>query len=123
MTILEWIKALTWYTLDDGVFEKVALDRNITDVTASADTLTIEQKELMTADLIFTAVVLSPSSTSSLSEQHNGFQRTVGSETDIYKNDKIAFAKAIYKKYGDPKYDMLGEAHKPIRQIGITDTI
>ena len=46
----------------------------------------------MTADIIFTAVLLSPSSTASQSASHNNFQRTVGSETDIYQSNKISYA-------------------------------
>jgi hypothetical protein len=123
MTILEWMRASTRYAMDDNTLEKIASDRFISDVSASSDGLTEKQKELLTADIIFTAIVLSPSSVSSHSEQHNGFQRTVGAETDNSQRQKITYAKLVYKKYDDPKFDILAETNKQIRLIPITDTL
>jgi hypothetical protein len=67
--------------------------------------------------------VLSPSSVSSHSEQHNGFQRTVGAETDNSQRQKITYAKLVYKKYNDPRFDILTETNRQIRIIPITDTL
>lgn len=99
MTILEWLSSSCRYSFEENTFMRIALDRGITDVNEDAMTLTQEQKDLMTADIIFTAVLLSPSSTASQSASHNNFQRTVGSETDIYQSNKISYALGIYKRY------------------------
>ena len=92
-------------------FAKIALDRGISpDADVYDETVvTKRERDLMTADLIYTAVLLRPSNTASLSQSHNGFQKTVGSEQDFYQDDKIQYAIRIYKKYGDEKAGDLEE--------------
>ena len=120
MTVLEWLNASTRYTFNDDTFQKIAVDRGVqpcTDITVVDD----RTKELMTADIIFTAVLLSPSSTSSLQQSHNGYQKTVGSETDYYQADKIKYAMMIYDKYGDSRAEALDSVRKRIKFIPIVD--
>ena len=125
MTVLEWLKASTRYSFEEQNFIKIALDRGC-DPTADVyneSVVTKRQRELMTADIIFTAVLLSPSNTASLSQSHNGYQKTIGQEQDFYQDDKIKYAIRIYKKYDDDRGDMLEElvnAHK-IKFIPIVD--
>ena len=123
MTILEWLSSSCRYSFEENTFMRIALDRGITDVNEDAMTLTQEQKYLMTADIIFTAVLLSPSSTASQSASHNNFQRTVGSETDIYQSNKISYALGIYKRYNDPNYEVLISARPKIKLLKIIDVI
>lgn len=123
MTILEWLSSSCRYSFEENTFMRIALDRGITDVNEDAMTLTQEQKDLMTADIIFTAVLLSPSSTASQSVSHNNFQRTVGSETDIYQSNKISYALGIYKRYNDPNYEVLISARPKIKLLKIIDVI
>ena len=123
MTILEWLSSSCRYSFEENTFMRIALDRGITDVNEDAMTLTQEQKDLMTADIIFTAVLLSPSSTASQSASHNNFQRTVGPETDIYQSNKISYALGIYKRYNDPNYEVLISARPKIKLLKIIDVI
>ena len=123
MTILEWLSSSCRYSFEENTFMRIALDRGITDVNEVAMTLTQAQKDLMTADIIFTAVLLSPSSTASQSASHNNFQRTVGSETDIYQSNKISYALGIYKRYNDPNYEVLISASPKIKLLKIIDVI
>lgn len=125
MTVLEWLKASTRYSFEEQNFIKIALDRGCdpTDDVHNESVVTKRQRELMTADIIFTAVLLSPSNTASLSQSHNGYQKTIGQEQDFYQDDKIKYAIRIYKKYDDDRGDMLEElvnAHK-IKFIPIVD--
>jgi hypothetical protein len=125
MTVLEWLKASTRYSFEEQNFIKIALDRGCdpTDDVYNESVVTKRQRELMTADIIFTAVLLSPSNTASLSQSHNGYQKTIGQEQDFYQDDKIKYAIRIYKKYDDDRGDMLEElvnAHK-IKFIPIVD--
>ena len=86
MTVLEWLEASTMYSsFTEKNFVKIAMDRGI---DPSADR---------------------PSNTASLSQSHNGFQKTIGSEQDFYQDDKIQYAIRIYKKYGDEKAGDLEE--------------
>ena len=112
MTVLEWLDASTMYSsFTEKNFVKIAMDRGI---DPSADVydetvVTKRERDLMTADLIYTAVLLRPSNTASLPQSHNGFQKTIGSEQDFYQDDKIQYAIRIYKKYGDEKAGDLEE--------------
>lgn len=112
MTVLEWLEASTMYSsFTEKNFIKIALDRGISpDADVYDETVvTKRERDLLTADLIYTAVLLRPSNTASLSQSHNGFQKTIGSEQDFYQDDKIQYAIRIYKKYGDEKAGDLEE--------------
>lgn len=124
MTVLEWLKASTRYTFDEQTFIKIALDR---DCDPSADvygeSVTKQQRELMTADIIFTAVLLSPSNTASLQQSHNGFQKTIGQEQDFYQDEKIKYAIRIYNAYDDERGTDLEELanSRKIKFVPIVD--
>ena len=124
MTVLEWLKASTTYSrFDEQNFIKIALDRgcNPDDDVYDESVVTKRQRELMTADIIFAAVLLSPSNTSSLQQSHNGYQKTVGSEQDFYQDEKIKYAIRMYKLYDDEKAEILEGIQKKIRFIPIED--
>lgn len=126
MTVLEWLKASTTYTrFDDSNFMKIALDRGVNpeDDAYDENQVTKRQKELMTADIIFAAVLLSPSNTSSLQQSHNGYQKTIGSEQDFYQDDKIKYAIGIYNIYGDERAEVLENMQKKINFIPIEDVV
>lgn len=124
MTVLEWLKASTRYTFSEQTFIKIARDR---ECDPSADVygahVTKRQRELMTADIIFTAILLSPSNTASLSQSHNGFQKSIGQEQDFYQDEKIKYAIRIYNTYGDERGNTLSELAnaKKIKCIPIVD--
>ena len=112
MTVLEWLEASTMYSsFTEKNFVKIAMDRGIDPSSDVYDetVVTKRERDLLTADLIYTAVLLRPSNTASLSQSHNGYQKTVGSEQDFYQDDKIQYAIRIYKKYGDEKAGDLEE--------------
>lgn len=121
MTILDWLTSSTRYSFAEDAFIAIAAGRGIEDVNADMNTLTEKERDLMIADLIFTAMMLSPSSTSSISRSHNNFQHTVGSETDLYQKDKLNYAMYIYKRYDDPRYEILANAKAKIKFIQIKD--
>jgi hypothetical protein len=128
MTVLEWLEASTMYSsFTEKNFVKIAMDRGISpDADVYDETVvTKRERDLMTADLIYTAVLLRPSNTASLSQSHNGFQKTIGSEQDFYQDDKIQYAIRIYKKYGDEKAGDLEELaeNKKIKFKAIDDVM
>ena len=121
MTVLEWLKASTTYTrFDEQNFVKIALDREC-DPDEDVYTVTKRQRELMTADIIFTAVLLSPSNTASLSQSHNGYQKTIGQEQDFYQDEKIKYAIRIYNIYEDERAEILESVKRKIKLIPIQD--
>lgn len=123
MTVLEWLQASTRYTFEEETFKKIAIDRGCNpddDVYGSG--VTKAQRELMTADIIFTAVLLSPSNTASLSQSHNGYQKTIGQEQDFYQDEKIKYAINLYRVYDDERGDILEEVtRKKIKILPIVD--
>lgn len=124
MTVLEWLKASTRYSFSEDNFIKIALDRGCDPSDdVYGDNVTKRQRELMTADIIFTAVLLSPSNTASLSQSHNGFQKTIGQEQDFYQDEKIKYAIHIYNIYGDERAGILEGVQKKIRFLKIEDKI
>ena len=124
MTVLEWLQT-AGYNLGENTFVKIALERDCNPNDDVFDTLVVsqKQKDLMRADVIYEAVVMRPSNTSSVSESHNGYQRTVGSESDTYRADKIKIALALYEKWGDAKAEELNGLSKKIRFIHIQDVL
>lgn len=122
MTVLEWLGSKTRYTFDEDTLKTIALDRECNpDDDAYGESVTKRQKSLMEADIIFTAVMLSPSSTSSLQQSHNGYQKTIGSETDVFQSKKVDYAISIYKMYDDEKAAILEATKKKIKFIPIED--
>lgn len=122
MTVLEWLKRSTRYSFSSETFEKIALDRECNpDDDIYNGGVTKRQKELMVADIIFTAVLLSPSNTASLSQSHNGYQKVVGQEQDFYQDEKIKYAIKIYETYGDERAGILESVKRKIKIIPIVD--
>lgn len=124
MTVLEWLKASTRYSFEEQNFIKIAVDRGCDpSEDVYGENVTKRQRELMTADIIFTAVLLSPSNTASLSQSHNGYQKTIGQEQDFYQDEKIKYAIRIYNIYGDERGETLEELSntKKIKFIPIVD--
>lgn len=124
MTVLEWLKDSTGFSnFSEGNFVKIALDRECNPMDDVYGTnVTKRQRELMTADIIFTRVFLMPSSTPSLSQSHNGYQKTIGQEQDLNLKEKIKYAIQIYRVYGDEKAELLENATKrKIRIVPIQD--
>lgn len=122
LTALSWLKAQSGYIYNDEVFQAIAEDRGIEDISIPHTELLQKDKELMQADLVFKANIFSPTSTASETRSHSGYSHTIGSQTITYSKDKLAWALSIYKKYNDPKYGELSES-KSIKQIKITDKV
>lgn len=122
MTVLEWLQKKTRYSFSEGNLEVIARDRGLqpTDDVYGAN-VGKRLRDLMEADIIFTAVLLSPSNTASLSQSHNGYQKTVGQEQDFYQDKKIKYAIQIYNMYDDDKAAILENVKRKIKFIPIED--
>ena len=126
MTVLEWLDSSTMYSsFTTKNFIKIAMDRGIDPESDAYADITDRERDLLTADLIFMAVLLRPSNTASLQQRHNGFQKTIGQEQDFYQDEKIKYAIRIYKNYSDPKGEELEEylKNRKIKFIRIEDEL
>lgn len=123
MTVLEWLEKKTRYSFSEGNLEVIALDRGVLPEDDVYDENVVDKRlrELMEADIIFTAVLLSPSNTASLSQSHNGYQKSIGQEQDFHQDEKIKYALGIYKKYDDERAEILENVRRKIRFIAIED--
>lgn len=124
MTVLEWLKASTMYSSFEEIhLIKIALDRGVNPESDVYDETQVskKQKDLMDADLIYTAVLKRPSNTASLSQSHNGYQKTIGSEQDFYQDEKIKYAIRIYEIYDDEKAGILDSIKRKIKFVPIED--
>lgn len=104
--ILEYLSGLTGFVFDKAVLKRIAFERDVADVT-SYDELDVKTRDLLRADLLYTAYN-SPNVWASSTNSHSGFSRTIGSQT-IYAEDKerlLSQIISIYEKYDD---DMLSE--------------
>lgn len=103
--IIEYLSGITMFTFDKAVLNRIALDRNVKDVTDYA-ALDERTKDLLRADLLL-AAYLSPNVWASSTHSHGSYTKTIGSQT-IYSEDKERLYNMfvdIYKKYEDPKLE------------------
>lgn len=122
MTVLEWLESSTMYSsFTEKNFIKIALDRGIDPQSDVYEYITKRERDLMSADLIYMAVLARPSDTASLQQSHNGYQKTIGQEKDYYQDTKIKYAIGIYELYGDERAATLENLQRKIQFIPIED--
>lgn len=106
--IVDFLAGLTAYQFDDRVYTRVATERGALGIS-DFRTLTREQIDLMKADLLLVAYE-APTTMASVSNSHNGFSQTIGSQTITDKESLYNTIYSIYKKYNDEKVTELEEA-------------
>ena len=103
--IIEYISGLTQFIFDKAVFKRIALDRGVSEVT-SVNELTQKDKDLLRADLLYTAY-LSPNIWASSTQSHGSYTKSIGGQT-IHTADKERLYNTfvnIYSKYEDDKLE------------------
>lgn len=103
--IIEYLSGITMFTFDKAVLKRIALDRDVADVTEYIF-LDTKTKDLLKADLLY-AAYLSPNVWASSTHSHGSYTKTIGSQT-IYSEEKERLYNTfvdIYKKYDDPKLE------------------
>lgn len=106
--ILEYISGLTGFSFDKAVLKRIAMERNVMEVTSLND---IDQKtrDLITADLLF-VIYMSPTSTPSMTKQHGAYSFTVGSQTINSKKDIYNLLVYLYRKWDDDKLEAVEDS-------------
>lgn len=102
MIITTYLKGKVAFEVTDEAISVTLSDREISDV-ADSGSLTLQQKELLYADLLMWGSTKA-SSTTGEKKTHGGFSHTAKSETFRDPADWKIEANRIYKKYGDNKY-------------------
>lgn len=96
--ICKYIEGLTGFVFDKTVIERIALDRGVSEVT-SYDELTQRDKDLLLADLLYTAYC-SPNMMASHTNQHGSYSKTYGAQT-INRDELYQIFMGIYRKYDE----------------------
>lgn len=108
--IIEYLSGLTQFVFDKAVLRRIAYDRDVIAVT-DYEELDAKTKELLRADLLYTAYI-SPNVWASSSQSHGSYTKTIGSQT-IYAEEKERLYNTfvgIYKKYEDPILEELEDS-------------
>lgn len=101
--IIEYLSGLTGYVFNKAVLKRIAFDRGVNEVTES-DALDMRTRELLRADLLYTAYI-SPNVWASSTQSHGSYSKSIGSQT-IYAEEKERLRNmfmGIYRKYDDEK--------------------
>ena len=103
--IIDYMSGLTAFVFDKAVLANVALERGVSNVT-SFEELTLKDKDLLRADLLYTAYC-SPSTWCSHTQSHGSYTKSVGSQqlTSEDKERLFNLFYSIYRKYDDDKLE------------------
>lgn len=99
--IIGYMAGMTAFVFDKDVLKRIAYDRNVYNIP-DYYALSKKDKDLLLADLLYTAYV-SPSTWASSTQSHGNFSQTIGSQTINYKDRETLYNVfiGIYKKYND----------------------
>lgn len=103
MTTVEYISSLTGFSLDEGVFQRIALDRGVCDRDPAF--LDARMKDLLLADVLF-AVWNAGTNIPSFQYQHGQFSTSTGSQTITDKAGLYDLMRRLYRRWGDPRADL-----------------
>lgn len=96
--IYKYIEGLTGFVFDKTVIERIALDRGVSEVT-SYDELTQRDRDLLRADLLYTAYC-SPNMMASHTNQHGAYTKTFGAQT-VNRDELYQIFMGIYRRYDE----------------------
>lgn len=99
--IIGYMAGMTAFVFDKDVLKRIAYDRNVYNIP-DYYALSKKDKDLLLADLLYTAYV-SPTTWASSTQSHGNFSQTIGSQTINYKDRETLYNVfiGIYKKYND----------------------
>ena len=97
--IITYLTGLTGFVFDKSVLERIATERGVSGVT-DYSLLEQETKDLLLADLLFTAYV-SPNTSASYSASHGSYKQSIGSQRIDNKSDIYNIMVGLYKKWGE----------------------
>ena len=117
--IIEYLSGLTEFVFDKSVLKRIALDRDVEEVT-DYEELDKKMKDLLRADLLYAAYV-SPNVWAGVSTSHGNFSKSIGGQTLSGKDKErlynIIFH--IYEKYGDERLDELKNNNTTLQWLDI----
>lgn len=117
--IIEYMKSLTGYSINESVLNRIAMERGVSDVTDYKE-LGQREKDLILADILFVAYT-SPYQTSSHTKQHGAFSQTIGSQIITDKKSLLNMIIAYYKKWNDEKLETIENINGGLQWISCSE--
>lgn len=117
--IIEYLSGLTGFVFDKAVLKRIALERDVDEVT-DYEELDAKTKDLLRADLLY-AAYCSPNIWASSTQSHGSYTKTIGSQT-LYVKDKGRLYNMfyhIYSKYNDDKLDEIKNNETTLQWLDI----
>lgn len=105
--IIDYISGLTPFVFDKSVYQTIAQERGLSDVSDFSD-LSEQDTDLLRADVLFMAYC-GPSKIGSFSHQHGSYQESFGDQS-IYSTDRermLSIICSLYRKWDDPKLQIV----------------
>lgn len=106
--IVKWMSSRVGYDIPTQTLENIIIERGLQDVSDFAD-LSDKDKDLTLGDLMF-YMWTSPTQTSSESKSHGDYTYSKGSQMLTDKKNIYETMMALYRKWGDPKADMIEDS-------------
>lgn len=106
--IIDYMSGLTGFVLDETILQRIAIERGVSEVD-SYDLLTQRDRDLLTADILFT-MLLAGDDIPSFQHQHGQFSTSTGRQTIKDKDHICAMLRYYYGKWGDEKLELVPES-------------
>lgn len=117
--IITYMSTLTGFTFEKSVLERIAIERDVSEVTEYYQ-LEQKDKDLLLADLLFVAYT-TPYQTSSLTKQHGAFSQTIGSQIITDKKSLFNLVTALYRKWNDDKLEIVNQMDGGLQWINYSE--
>lgn len=117
--IIEYMKSLTGYSISDSVLKRIAMEREVSEVSDYKQ-LGQREKDLILADILFVAYT-SPYQTSSHTKQHGAFSQTIGSQIITDKKSLLNMIIAYYKKWNDEKLEAIESLNDGLQWLSCSE--
>lgn len=117
--IIEYLSGLTGFVFDKAVLQRIALERDVDEVT-DFEELDSKTKDLLRADLLY-AAYCSPNVWASSSNSHGSYTKSIGSQT-LYAKEKERLYNMfyyIYRKYEDDKLEEIKSNESNLQWLDI----
>lgn len=117
--IIEYMKSLTGYSISDSVLKRIAMEREVSEVSDYKQ-LGQREKDLILADILFVSYT-SPYQTSSHTKQHGAFSQTIGSQIITDKKSLLNMIIAYYKKWNDEKLEAIESLNDGLQWLSCSE--
>ena len=103
--IIEYMSGMTGFVLDESILRRIAIERGVSEVVSYSE-LGDRDKDLIFADILM-SVYFAGYEIPSFQHQHGQFSTSIGKQTIKDKDSLLAWARRLYRKWGDEKEELI----------------